>query len=171
MKPKGRQAIVMDMDVPTTAVATADLAGLLADHFAIMPPVAALQLRVQSVEPQRVVLAAPLAANLNDKGCAFGGSLVSAMTLACWGLVTSALAREGIDADVFVADSHVRYLRPVFEDLRVEATFADADAVPVMLAAMDRVGRASVDLCARVRLAAGGRAASFQGRYVAIAKG
>lgn len=158
----------MDMPIESTPP---DLPRLLADHFAAMPPAAHLRLQVVAVEPDRVRLRAPLAANVNDKGCAFGGSLVSAMTLAAWGLVTASLARHGVDADVYVADSHVRYLRPVFEDLQVEAGFAAEDAVTAMREAIARGGRASVDLCAKVRLADGGRAASFQGRYVAIAKG
>lgn len=158
----------MDTALADTPV---DLTSLLVGHFAAMPPVARLELQVEALEPREVRLRAPLQANINDKGCAFGGSLVSAMTMACWGLVTASLARHGIDADVYVADSRVRYLRPVFEDLRVEASFADEDAVPSMLEAIARAGRASVELRARVRLADGGRAASFQGRYVAIARG
>lgn len=157
------------MDIPIAAVP--DLAHQLHQHYAAMPPVAALRLQVRSVAVDRVCLVAPLAANINDKGCAFGGSLMSAMTLAAWGLVTTALAGEGIEADVYVADSRVRYLRPVFEDLQVEATFAAEDALPAMCEAIARAGRASVDLCARVGLADGGRAATFQGRYVAIARG
>ena len=66
-------------------------------------------------------MGAPLAANVNDKGCAFGGSLTSLMTLAGWSLVELLLRDRGHDCDVFVADSQVRYLKPVWEDLRAEA--------------------------------------------------
>ena len=47
--------------------------------FATMPPVVAMQIRASHFDGARLLLEAPLAANLNDKGCAFGGSLVSVM--------------------------------------------------------------------------------------------
>lgn len=50
-----------------------------------MPPVAALGVRVARCDAERVVLEAPLARNVNDKACAFGGSLASLLTLAGWG--------------------------------------------------------------------------------------
>src|SRR5690606_14017317 len=47
-----------------------------------MPPVRALQVRLLDDEEGRLRIKAPLSANVNDKGSAFGGSLVSLMTLA-----------------------------------------------------------------------------------------
>ena len=47
------------------------------------------------------------------------------MTIAGWGIVSLTLAEAGLDADIYVADSRVRYLKPVFEDLVVDAGFDD----------------------------------------------
>ena len=96
-------------------------------HYQSMPPVAAMQLRIAGFDGDRLRLHAPLSAHVNDKGCAFGGSLGSMMTLASWGLVTLRIEAAGLDADVYVADSQVRYLAPLFADLDVTAE-ADADA-------------------------------------------
>src|SRR5512133_1089646 len=93
----------------------------LAALYQAMPPVAALQVRVAGFDGATLRLQAPLAANINDKGCAFGGSLVSLMTLAGWGLVWLRLRDAGIAADVFVADSQVRYRAPLFADLAAQA--------------------------------------------------
>ena len=60
---------------------TADL-DALGRLLAGMPPVAAMAIRVAGYEGTRLRLRAPLAANVNDKDCAFGGSLASLMTLA-----------------------------------------------------------------------------------------
>ena len=143
----------------------------LAAHFASMPPVAALQPRISGWDDGRLQLAAPLHANINDKGCAFGGSLVSLMTIAAWGLVFLELEQAGIDADIFVADSRVRYLKPVFEDLAIEAHFDDAGERATLAAALRRQGRAGIRLKSDSLLSGGGVAASFVGRYVAIRKG
>ncbi len=87
------------------------------------------------------------------------------------GLVYLELAQQGIDADIFVADSRVRYLKPVFEDLQVDAGFDDAGERATLLDVLRKQGRASIRLQARTLLADGGVAATFVGRYVAIVKG
>ena len=143
----------------------------LAAHYLAMPPVAALQPTIDNWQDGHLRLLAPLAANINDKGCAFGGSLCSLMTLAAWGLVDLELTQQGIDADVFVADSRVRYLKPVFEDLQIEARFDDAGERVALLDGLRRQGRASIRLKACTLLTDGGVAATFVGRYVAIVRG
>ncbi len=60
--------------------------------------------------------------------------------------------------------------QPVFEDLNVEAMFEDPAAAAALVAAVRDQGRASVRLQAQARLAEGAVAATFTGRYVAIAK-
>ncbi len=153
-------------DTPTGTT----LLDALVAHYAAMPPVAALQPQVLDWQTGRLRLAAPLAANVNDKGCAFGGSLGSLMTLAAWGLVFLELSSQGIEADIFVADSRVRYLKPVFEDLLIEAAFDDAGEHAALADTLRRLGRASIRLKANTRLQDGGTAATFVGRYVAIRK-
>jgi thioesterase domain-containing protein len=156
----------MDM----TSISVSPLQGLAA-HYLAMPPVAVLQPAIDHWQDGHLRLRAPLVANVNDKGCAFGGSLASLMTLASWGLVYLELAQQGIEADIFVADSRVRYLKPVFEDLQIDACFDDAGERVALLDALRRQGRASIRLQARTLLADGGVAATFVGRYVAIARG
>ena len=140
-------------------------------HYQAMPPVAAMHVSISGYDGTRLRLHAPLAANVNDKGCAFGGSLASLMTLASWGLVAMRVQAAGLAADVFVADSQVRYLAPLFADIEAEAELA-ADASWVeFIATLRERGRARTQLVAEVRLPGGGVAATFSARYVAIGKG
>ena len=139
--------------------------------YQAMPPVAALQLRIAGFDGRSLRLHAPLAANVNDKGCAFGGSLVSLMTLAGWGLVWLRLREAGIGADVFVADSQVRYRAPVFADLAAQARWADGAALEPFLERLGERGRAGIAIAARVDLPDGGVAAECDARYVAVATG
>ena len=136
-----------------------------------MPPVAALQLRVEGFDGHCLRLHAPLAAHVNDKGCAFGGSLASLMTLAAWGVVTLRMHAAGLEADVFVAQSQVRYRAPLFADLAVQARRADDAEWDAFLAAFRQRGRAGIELDACVRLPDGGIAAECRARYVAVGKG
>ncbi|WP_295910791.1 YiiD C-terminal domain-containing protein [uncultured Xanthomonas sp.] len=140
-------------------------------QFQAMPPVAALQVAVHEYAEQRLQLVAPLAANLNDKGNAFGGSLGSVMTLAGWGLVNCELHRAGLQADVYVADSQVRYLSPLYADLHAQAN-ADAEADwAVFVNTFRQRGRARIGIQAQVGAPGAAAAATMSGRFVALAKG
>lgn len=136
-----------------------------------MPPVAVMDLRFAGFDDGVLTLTAPLARHVNDKGCAFGGSLVSMMTLAAWGVVMVRLQQIGIAADVFVAESEVKYRAPLFDDLVAEARLADDASWDEFVARLRERGRASLPLVASVRLPDGGVAAESRSRYVAAIKG
>jgi len=140
-------------------------------HYQAMPPVAAMQLRIAGFDGECLRLQAPLPRHVNDKGCAFGGSLMSLMTLAAWGLVTLRLQQAGLSADVFVADSQVRYLAPLYDDLNAEARLAADAGWDQFVVDLRERGRASASIEAWVRLPDGNPAAQCRARYVAIAKG
>ncbi len=158
------------MDAPINPQFENAALAALTEHFLHMPPVAALQPRIVAHGDGVLRLAAPLAVNVNDKGCAFGGSLVSMMTIAAWGLVTLEVGTAGIAADVYVADSRVRYLKPVFEELLVEARFDETAERATLADTLRKQGRASLRLQAKTLLSDGGVAALLVARYVAIVK-
>ena len=135
-----------------------------------MPPVAAMQVEAEGMRGDALRLTAPLSANVNDKGNAFGGSLTSLMTVAGWGLVTLKLRLAGLKAEVYVADSQIRYLAPLYGDLVAEAVFAEGQAWDLFVDTLVQRGRARIQVDARVLLPEGGLATTLSGRYVAIAK-
>ena len=142
----------------------------LQHHYQSMPPVAAMQVEIAGYDGHRLQLRAPLALHVNDKGCAFGGSLASMMTLASWGLVSLHVEAAGLQAEVFVADSQIRYLAPLFGDLEVHAELAPDSSWPGFIATLRERGRARTGLVARALMPDGGVATEFTARYVAIAK-
>ncbi len=152
---------------PNTA---SDAAALqrLAEHMQAMPPVAALGLALDGYDGDSLRLRAPLTRHVNDKGCAFGGSMGSMMTLAGWGLVTMRLQGVGIAADVFVAESTVRYLAPLFDDLVAEARLADDASWDTLITRLRETGRARIHIQSDVRLPDAGIAAESRSRYVAM---
>ncbi|MCF7222859.1 YiiD C-terminal domain-containing protein [Marilutibacter chinensis] len=140
----------------------------LKTHYDSMPPVAVMDLSIAGYDGRRLRLHAPLARHVNDKGCAFGGSLASMMTLASWGLVSLHVEAAGLDADVFVADSQIGYLAPLFADLDVEAEAAPGADWATFIATLRARGRARIGVVAHARLPEGGSATEFTARYVAI---
>ncbi len=145
-----------------------DLVARIQELLNAMLPVAALQPRLAELADDRCDLHAPLAANLNDKGCAFGGSLVSLMTLAGWALVTAWLERRGIQAEVYVADSQVKYRAPLYDDLDARAQFAEPLIAAAVLQELADRRRVSFQVRAEVRRSDGRVATGMESRYVAV---
>jgi thioesterase domain-containing protein len=111
-----------------------------------IPLARAMNLRIAAYDGQSLAMTAPLAPNINDKGCAFGGSMASLMTLTCWALVEQQLRERGFDCDVFVGESTVRYLNPVWDDLRAEATLAPGGSWDTFFVTLASRGRARAEI-------------------------
>ncbi|HEX5694397.1 MAG TPA: YiiD C-terminal domain-containing protein, partial [Arenimonas sp.] len=137
-------------------------------HYQAMPPVAAMRIRATGFDGDCLRLHAPLDANLNDKGCAFGGSLAGLMTLGGWGLLTLKLAAAGLDAEVYVADSQLRYLKPLYADLLAEARLDPGTDWDNVLRTFRERGRARAIVQAVVRGPDGGPVADLGGRFALL---
>ncbi len=156
----------------TVASDTATDAARALEHelLAGIPLARAMALSIESSARDSFSLAAPLAPNVNDKGCAFGGSLASLMTLAGWGLLKQALDARGTDCEIYVQDSTIRYLAPVWQDFRAIARLAEGERFEDFFAALDARGKARLRVNCHVPLPDGGAAATLEARFVALAK-
>ena len=135
---------------------------------ASIPLARAMEVRVAEYDGNRLALAAPLAPNVNDKGCAFGGSLASLATLAGWGLICLKLGEAGIDADVYVQDSTIVYLAPVWDEIVAEAAAGPDESWDRFVEAMRERGRARISVDAELAAAEGGSVpARASARFVA----
>jgi thioesterase domain-containing protein len=133
--------------------------------FAAMPPVAAMGIRSAGHDGEVLRLVAPLDANVNDKACAFGGSLASIMTLACWGWLMLRVRATGATTDVYVADSQLRYLLPLYGDLHAEVRLAEGQDWSAIVRSLGERGRARATMRARVIGADGAVAATMDARF------
>lgn len=152
-----------DSNVSTSSQAN-QLIRFIRDHI---PLARAMDLQLVTCGPDSLSLRAPLAPNVNDKGCAFGGSLVSLMTLNGWALVEHALRQRGLACDLFVAESSVRYLAPLWQDLRSEARLAGDADWRTFFDTLSARGRARIKVDCVVRGADGQPAATLAARFVA----
>ena len=133
-----------------------------------IPMARAMGVTVVDYDGNRIALSAPLAPNVNDKGCAFGGSLASLMTLAAWGLVNLKLADADIVADVFVQDSAISYLNPVWDALTAEAAAEPGQDWDQFIRDLRERGKARITMMAEVAVAEGGGVACRMfGKFVA----
>ncbi|MCU0754299.1 MAG: thioesterase domain-containing protein [Xanthomonadales bacterium] len=143
-----------------------DRAGLEAFFHASIPLTAAQGLTVAALTPSTVELRAPLAPNVNDKGCAFGGGLGSLLTLAAWSLPATALARAGLSAEVYIQDATQKYLAPVWGELMATAELSEA-TLGEFLDAFRSKGKARLTVRSCIHYD-GAPAATLEARFVAL---
>ncbi len=152
--------------MPTPAALAEFERALLAD----IPLTRAMQLQVSEFDGDCLAIAAPLLPNRNDKGCVFGGSLVSLLTLAGWGLIVLKLRAIDQSCEVYVQDSQVRYLAPVWADFTARARLAAGESWDDFAATLGARGRARLQVDCRVAAASGEDACTLTARFVAISK-
>lgn len=133
--------------------------------YAHIPLVRHLQMRVETCEATGLTLCAPLAANRNHEGTAFGGSLESLAMLACWGLVWLLLESEtGIH--IVVAESRMQFLRPVTDTLRARCAPPATATRQTFLETWQRRNKARLELQAEI-VQTPTLCARFEGRFAA----
>ena len=138
--------------------------------LAKIPLARAMALSITRYDGDSLTIVAPLAPNINDKGCAFGGSLASLMTLAGWSLLKLALDARGIEGDIYVKDSTIRYLAPLWQDFSTTASLARGDTFEAFFKALETRGKGRLHVHCVVPLPEGGEAALLDAQFVALAK-
>jgi thioesterase domain-containing protein len=124
---------------------------------------------VETADDYRLVLTAPLAANANYKGTAFGGSLFSVAVLTGWAWVTRYLAATNLPADAVIQESTMRYLVPVQGMLRASLVDPSASQIEKFRKMLQRANRGRIRL--RVDIHQGEiLAAEFEGVFAATAR-
>jgi thioesterase domain-containing protein len=124
----------------------------------------AMGIRVANYDGASLKLAAPLAANINHKSTAFGGSLYSLAVLCDWGLLHLKLAEAGLHKHIVIQESNIHYLQPVDQDMFAECCLNDA-AFKKFLRTLGKHGRARLALDVIIKHDSL-PAVEFSGRYV-----
>lgn len=120
-------------------------------------------------DENELIARAPLKANLNHMGSAFGGSISMLSTLTGWAMVRLLLDEMKGHAEILIQESDIEYLRPVRDDFAVVCEPPDTTAVERFHQMLDRWGKARLELKCKIH-AAGERAVTFVGQYVALAE-
>ena len=130
-----------------------------------IPLVEQMQVRVVSLDAAGLTLMAPLAPNINHEQTAFGGSLASLATLACWGYLWL-LLEDKPGMHMVVNEAHMRYLRPVTGTLTACCEAPPVETLQKFLDTLQRRGKARIELKAAM-LQDGRLCAEYTGSFVA----
>ncbi|MGH8400917.1 MAG: thioesterase domain-containing protein [Gammaproteobacteria bacterium] len=114
-----------------------------------IPLVQHMQIQVVSYDEHSLVLSAPLAANINHKLTAFGGSLAALATLACWGVLWLMLEPQP-ELHIVVNESHIRYLRPVTDTLVAKCALPDASSRERFIETLQRRRKARLQMSSQI---------------------
>lgn len=98
----------------------------------------------------KVILNAPLQANINHKKTVFGGSLHAVATLSCWGLLflnTRKLARP---IELVIQSSRIDYLIPVTNDFSAECILPSSEIWERFEKMLIKKGKARIELAATI---------------------
>ena len=129
-----------------------------------IPITRAMGVRVVAHDETQFILEAPVALNSNHLGTAFGGSINAVATLAAYGFLWLQLHDPSIH--VVVAESSIRFLRPVHGMIRAICRRQDSAGWDAFLARFVEKGKAHISL--RVDIVEEAQlAAAFEGSFVA----
>ena len=142
--------------------------GLEAFLLKTIPLTRAMGVRVVESNAHRLVVTAPLSANVNHLGTAFGGSLHALPTLACYAGLWTLLREVGIAGHIVVKRSQAVYRQPVTADLRAVWERPAPAVVKDFVRNLRRYKKARLELSAIVEGAHGRPAVEFHGSFVAV---
>lgn len=126
-------------------------AAALETHILDNIPLAdAMDLKVRRYTGDSLEMTAPLTPNVNDKGCAFGGSMASLLTLAGWGLIELGLRAHALACDIYVGNSELRYQEPVWSELRGIARFVEPGALARLANTLRARGKGHIDVVCEI---------------------
>ena len=130
-----------------------------------IPITRAMGVRVVEYDGRRLVLSAPLDANVNHLGTAFGGSLGALAVLSGYGLLWLELRDD--ECHIVIRESSISYERPVRGEIRATCTLPEAEELAEFKRTFHQKGRARIALAATIE-DQGLTAVRFRGTFVAM---
>ena len=130
-----------------------------------IPITRAMGVRVEDYDGERLVLSAPLEANVNHLGTAFGGSLHALAVLSGYGLLW--LELQDAEYHIVIRKSTISYERPVRGEIRAICVRHRSDALEEFKPTLHQKGKARIALSATIE-DQGETAVRFEGIFVAM---
>jgi thioesterase domain-containing protein len=133
--------------------------------YSKIPITRAMGVKVEDYDGRRLVLRAPLEANVNHLGTAFGGSLNALAVLSGYGLLW--LELQDTQAHIVIRESSISYDRPVTGELRAVCNSPGEGALAEFKQTFQHRGKARINLTSTIE-DQGVTAVRFQGTFVVL---
>lgn len=132
-----------------------------------IPLTKSLGLSIVSINEKGALIRAPLSANHNHMGSAFGGSLSTMMILSGYIWLYDALIKNGHHGHVILSKEESEYLFPVTTDIEVLARAPSPEDWKKFEESFKRKGLGRITIHSEIQSGTGGPAAAFEGEFVA----
>jgi thioesterase domain-containing protein len=132
-----------------------------------IPLSAAMGLEVLIASPERVLLRAPLAPNINHRNTAFGGSIACLATLAGWAWMYVMLRERSVLPRIVIKSSTIDYESPADDEFTAELRPPTPGDYQKFIESLDRRGSGRITLNTEV-ICQGEQIAHFSGVFVAV---
>jgi thioesterase domain-containing protein len=142
-----------------------ELQQYLYDHI---PLSKAMQVEVVRIGADEVVVAAPLAPNINHRETVFGGSASAVAILAAWSLLHTRLASIGIGTRLVIQSNTMQYELPIGGRFTARAFIETAADWQQFTRMLSRKGRGRISVTSVLEYE-GKQAGRLQGEFVALA--
>ena len=153
-----------NLHIVATQVNSQELENYLHEHI---PLTKAMEISVTAASWDGVTVTAPLAANINHRDTAFGGSISAIAIVAAWSLLHIRLGELGIRCRLVIQRNTVDYERPIGEAFQASSQIDDNLSWEKFIAGLHRRRRARITVTAKL-ICAGAVAAQFSGDFVAL---
>ncbi|MEY2335013.1 YiiD C-terminal domain-containing protein [Acidithiobacillus ferrianus] len=127
----------------------------------------AMEVSVLEVQPQSIMLSAPLAPNINHRDTVFGGSASAVAILAAWSLLHIHLIGEGIASRLVIQRNTMSYALPIDGTFTAVAAMPSAEEWARFLRMFKRRGKARITVASEMHFA-GQVAGRFEGTFAVL---
>ncbi len=134
-----------------------------------IPITSNLGVKITGFDGQKISISAPLLANKNLHGTAFGGSQAAIGILTGWALIYLKLKQLGIDNDLVIQKSSYDFLKPITADFNAYCQLPTESEFDEFLQQLEEKGKAKLNLTSELT-SEKGRCGVHKGLYVIVRK-
>lgn len=111
-----------------------------------IPMAEAMDIRLESDSPEKLILSAPYGPNRNHHGSAFGGSIATLMILAGWFRIQSFLDEEFEHSLAVIVRNEITYRSPIEGDIFARVHPVEVDLLTGFREIMEKKGKALIEV-------------------------
>ena len=127
----------------------------------------AMHVEVRSAQLEEVILAAPLAPNINHQATVFGGSASAVAILAAWSLLYTRLRHEDVNSNLVIQSNTMHYELPINGTFTARSYLEESADWPRFMRMLVRKGRARIAVTSVLEYE-GKQVGKLHGEFVAM---
>jgi len=110
-----------------------------------------MELKIDSIDENRLITTIPLKPNINDKGTGFAGSLSTLVTISAWSSCFLEVTKLGYEKSMIaIIKSDTSYKAPVTKDMKCITTIPSKEEIEILSKKLKEKGSASLKVISQI---------------------